>query len=255
MTDNLLADQTPTEPKDFFAELVGEGKKFKDQQELAKGKYFADQTVEVLQRENEELRQSYKQARDENISKAKLEDLIDQFSNQKLPTSNNNPEASVVNQPTIDAKQIESLVSNKVQEIERSRKENENYNQVVSRLQERFGEKYKDVLKQQTDQIGLTSEEITALAKRSPAAFYRTFGLDQQQHEGFQAPPRSSQRNDNFAPTGAPKRTWMYYQELRKKDPDFIFNKQLQVQMLKDAVELGPAFRDGDYYVKNLHEE
>ena len=43
------------------------------------------------------------------------------------------------------------------------------------------------------------------------------------------------------------KRTWAYYQDIKKKDPHKFLMPKLQVQMMKDAAALGESFKDGDY--------
>ena len=257
MTDELLgADQPPQEPKNFLEHLVGENRKFASVEDLAKGKYYADQTNDLYKKRLDDLELDYKRLREENMTKAKLEDLIDQLSSKQLASSELPEAKEVTPKPTIDPKEIESLVSSKVQEIERSKIDRENLNQVISKLKERYGTDYQNTFKQQIDQLGLTPEEATSLAKRSPSAFNRMFGLDaQQQKTDNLAPIRSSTRNDNFAPTAEKKRTWSYYQEQMKKDPNLKFDRQFNVQMAKDAVDLGETFRDTGYYVKNLHEE
>ena len=88
------------------------------------------------------------------------------------------------------------------------------------------------------------------MAKKSPDAFFRTFGLDKESAETFELPPRTKQRTDGFSPTGKEKRTWSYYQKLRKEKPDVYRDPKTQTQMLKDSIELGEAFKDGDYYAR-----
>ena len=72
-------------------------------------------------------------------------------------------------------------------------------------------------------------------------------GLDQQPMiDTFQAPPRATQRSDSFAPKST-KRTWSYYQDLKKSDPKAYNNPKTIVQMHKDYAELGSTFEDGDF--------
>jgi hypothetical protein len=71
-------------------------------------------------------------------------------------------------------------------------------------------------------------------------------GLNQPAPQGFQSPMRSSQRNDNFS-SQPQKRTWAYYQEMKKADPKMYYNTKIANQMLDDMVELGDAFKDGDF--------
>jgi len=239
--------------KNYLEELVGEGKKFKDVESLAKGKVYADQTVELYKQRLDELREYALKLREENVARARLEELVDQLGQQPR-TSNIEPQVKDVNQPMFDPNQLDTLVSEKVAQIEKNRIETNNYNQVRNKLQEQFGTNYANVLRQRTVELGLSDEDVTALAKKSPTAFFRTMGLEQPQRETYQAPPQSSQRIDNFAPKSGNKRTWSYYEELRKKQPDLYYSSKIGAQMAKDAIELGEDFRDGDYYVPGLHD-
>jgi hypothetical protein len=149
--------------------------------------------------------------------------------------------------PKYDPKDVEALVLNKIQETKVLEKQTANFNQVQLKLKERYGNSYLDVLRDQQNSLGLSNSDVNDLAMKSPEAFFRIMGLNQEQQQNFQTPPRSSQRNDNFAPQGQKKRTWSYYQELKKSDYKAYSDPKTQVQMHKDAAELGTAFEDGDF--------
>jgi hypothetical protein len=253
MADNLLDQTNDNQPeqidpnKDYLTELVGEGKKFKSPQELARGKYEADQYVRTLERQKDELRSDYLKLKDEQAARAKLEDLIDQWSNKQQSSSDNTQaNEQQTTKPVIDSKEIESLVSSKIQEHELTKKQQENFAQVRTKLKERFGSNYQEVLKQQIDNLGLNEDFINDLARRYPAVLYKTLGLDQEQRESFQSPPRSNQRSDNFAPSTT-KRTWSYYQKIKKENPKLYYDPKTTVQMHNDAIALGKEFEDGDF--------
>ena len=255
MTDNLLDDRTEDLPpdvdpdKNYLTELVGDGKKFKTPEDLAKGKAIADQYIEILKKRQDEMRADYLKVRDENVSRAKLEDLMAQL--EKKLTSSEDTQAKEVKPDTFDPKQIESLVTTKLQEHEATRKETSNFNLVKGKLQERYGKNYKEALEKQIDELELTETEVNIMARRQPKALLRTLGLDKEPvSEQFQSPPRG-QRSNAFTPAGPKKRTWSYYQELKKTKPDVWFDRQTAIQMQQDAIELGEAFQDGDYHKYN----
>lgn len=253
MNDTLLdqSNTVQTDPnKNYLEELVGEGKKFKTPEDLARGKYEADQMISHKNQQFDQLREDYLKLREEYTSRAKLEDLVDQLAQRQLASSESNTQnTNEASKPSIDPKEIESLVSSKIQEFELSKKQTENFNQVRSRLSERYGNNYQSVLKEQIEQLGLTEMFVNDLARNHPQVLYKTLGLDQpKSSEQFQAPPRS-QRNDSFAPS-TQKRTWSYYQKMRKENPKLWLDNKTQTQMLKDRVELGDAFEDGSWHVR-----
>ena len=251
MNETLLGqDQEPKlDPnKDYEQELVGEGKKFKSTKDLARGKYEADLYVNTLTRQMDELRSDYLKLREDYTARAKLEELIGQLEAKQSQQHNNSeqPQAKEVkDKPGIDPTELKSLVSSSIQEYELTRKQTENFNKVKDRLQEQFGDNYQTVLKQQIAELGLSEEDVNALARKSPNAFFKTIGMDQQApNQPFQSPLTSSQKPETFRPKGKDKRTWSYYQDLKKTSPNLYLDPKTNVQMHNDAMELGEAFFD-----------
>jgi len=246
LDDNKDTDTVEIDPnKNYLEDLVGDGKKFKSPEELAKGKYEADQYIEILKRRQDEMRADYMKISEESKTRATLEDLLKEYT-QKQQTSNDEPEVKD-DKPEIDLKQLDSLVSNKIREHDLSKRQEDNFNLVKGKLQERYGANYKNTVAKQIDELGITETELNEMARRQPKVLIRTLGLDQErQIEQFQSPPRS-QRSDSFKPAGPQKRTWAYYQNLRKTNPEAWFDRKTAIQMQQDAIDLGEAFKDGDY--------
>ena len=251
MTESLITDQNDQiqidEGTNYLEILVGEGKKFKDVQELARGKYEADSFIAIQNKRMDELREDYLKLREEYQASASLKDLVDQLQNpQRNEEDRISPQADVTDRPAFDPNQLESLVSNKIREHEAKQKEQKNFNEVKAKLEDKFGSNASNILKKQIDELGLTVDDVNALARKSPKAFFKTLGLDEASHNGFDAPPRSGVRNDSFAPQ-AKKRTWSYYQDIKKSDPKLYWDPKTQIQMQKDAISLGDDFKDGDF--------
>ncbi len=252
MNETLLGEQDQSQPKidpekDYEQELVGDGKKFKSTKDLARGKYEADLYVNTLTRQLDELRGDYLKLREDHNARAKLEELIGQLETKSQQHSNSEqPKANEVkDKPGVDPDQIASLVSNKIQEYELTKKQTENFNKVKDKLREQFGDNYQASLKQQIEDLGLTEEDVNALARKSPNAFFKTLGIEQASaKETFQNPMRSSQIPEAFKPKSSQKRTWSYYQDLKKTQPNLYLDKKTNVQMHNDAIEMGDAFFD-----------
>jgi len=257
MTDNLLDQEntTITPPKDFLSELVGEGKKFRDSESLAEGKWQSDQYIKTLEGQLDRMREDFTKVLDESKARAKLEDLVNQIQNQNQQaasrdtTQNTNAESQRPAQ--IDLKQIESLVSNKVQELELTKRQTENFNMVRDKLIEKFGSNYQTTLKKHVDDLGLTETEVNEIARRSPKLFLKTFDLEAPIHnESFQAPPQTQHRS-SFAPK-TQKRDWQFYEDLRKNSPKQYYDNKTQVQMNRDIIELTPEtfYNDANWISK-----
>lgn len=257
LLDNNQNDQVQIdESKDYFAELTAPGAKFdltkydndpmKAAAAIAKGKWHADATLEHRNKSYDELRTDWMKLREEYNAGPKLKEYLDQLVNQRQPNDHATPPVDEVKQPVFDPNEIEKLLEQKLTAREQQRKEEQNYRLVEDKLTEHYGPNYQSVLKQQIDQLGLDKDFVNDLAKKHPSVLFRTLGLEgQKQTESFQTPLPSSQRRDPFA--GKEKRTNAWYQKLRKTDPVAYRSPKIQDQMLKDAIELGPAFEDGDW--------
>jgi hypothetical protein len=243
MVDDLLADTTP-EPKNYLAELVGTDKKFKDHESLARGKYEADRFIEIKNKQYDDLVSEYGKLLEETKQRAKLEEVI-----QTLETklSSSNPPAAKEDPPP-KAVDIESLVERKFTEKETARREQSNFDLVKAKLQEQFGDNYAPTVRKRIDELGLSPEQFNQWAREAPNAVINAIGL-QQPKDSFEAPPRS---NRTFKPVSEQKRTWSYYQELKKTNPKVYYDKHIMNQMLEDAERLGAEFEDGDFNTRKV---
>jgi hypothetical protein len=244
---NLL-EETPTdevvidESKKYYDDLVGEGKKFKTNEELARGKYEADSYIEILKKRQDELRDDYLKMREEVMAKAKLEDLIKELDTKKSTVQEPKDETQV--KPELP--DLDKLFSDKITQHELSKKREANLRAVKEKLTERFGKNYQGTVKQQIEDLGISEEVFNQMAQNYPNMVYKSLGLDQpQKTETFQAPPRNAvQGMPSF---GKKDRTWSYYQELKKTDPKLYYNPKIANQMQEDYQRLGSAFEDGDF--------
>jgi hypothetical protein len=239
MTPSILDSN---EPEDFLKQLVGDDKKFKDAEALAKGKIESDSFIEQLKQENADLRLSNLQLREEDSKRAKLTDLISMLEakDQQL-ASNNNPVNEVKEKPTFDPSQIESIVAKQIQNSEIARRQDTNARMVRDRLIEQFGDKYQDTVRKQIAELDITEDDFNEMARTKPKALFKTLGLDATPRETFQTPPRNSVQ---FRPTTQPKRTQSYYDEMKKANPKLYQDPKILIQMDKDSQELGEAFFD-----------
>lgn len=256
MTENNLFaggnDPTPDvldQNKDYLSELVGNEKKFKDTKELAKGKYESDRYIETLTRTLDEMREDNKKLREAQVDGNKYDELVNLIKQGKSDESiSPSPQED---KPELKLEDVEKLVAERMDRRDRLKKEQENFNLVQQRLKEQLGTNYSHILEEQREQMDLTVEEVNQLARRSPTMFYRTFGLEnkQQTDPDLFSPPRSVQRNDNFAPKTT-KRTWTYYQQLKRDNPTLYWDPKTVTQRHKDYETLKGDFEDGDFNSK-----
>lgn len=253
---NLLEqpnNQNEVSEDEALEKLIGPGGKFYDPdretafKKLAKGKWIADQYIESQNMQLDELRSDYSKLREDATAGTKLQELIDRLSNMQQLNSEQ-PDANEIVEPAFSADSLKDLVSSQFKELKTQEQEAANFKTVQAKLKERYGDNYPQALKQQIEALGLTDQYANDLAKKNPNLFIKAFELDRAQDPDlFQTPFPSSVRNDKFAPTSTPKRTWSWYQKMKKEQPELYRDPKTQVQIHKDRIALGAAFKDGDY--------
>lgn len=238
-----LFDQNNEQPEDREALTL----KWKDKspEEIIKAKVDSDLYIRELTSTMDQMRQDLMETRDRANQQAKLQDLIDRLETPREPVATPNANDNA-NQPAFDMTEIESLVQQKIQETELSKKANDNFKLVENKLKEKFGPSYQTMLKEKAGNLGLTMEDVDSLARKAPNAFFNTLGLNDTNDSSFQAPPRSNVSTNSFTPN-VKQRTWTYWQEMRKTDPKAYYEPKNSLQRMKDAETLGEAFKDGDY--------
>jgi hypothetical protein len=254
MTDLFSAPTGPElDPnKDYLQDLVGEGKKYSNVEEaakaLAKKAVHADALIDNLTRKQDELRSDYLREHEENRTRAKLEDFINQMESRRQPSVGIEPEAK--GEAQIDLKTVEELFSRKFQETENQKRERENFSFVESKLKERYGNNYAESLKDQIADLGMSPDEVNLMAKKNPKILIKALGLEQKAQENlFPSPPRNTQRPEGFKQQNMnEKRTWSYYQKLKETNPKSYYSPKTNTQMVADQLALGADFQDGDFW-------
>lgn len=250
--DNNPQSQTPPQVDDYIAELTKPGSKFdrtkyqsdsEMYQAIAKGKYEADLMISLKNRETDDLYDQNKRLRDEYNAGPKLQEVLDRIlTAQNTSTSSTHTQANdnkdTAQGQAFDPSQLDSLLEDKLSKIEQARLARANWETVRDRLQSQFGDRSSEVLKAQTQKLGLTTDKVEDLAKTSPAAFFKLLGLDEQpKAETFQAPPRSSQ-SMTFAPRSN-QRTWAHWREEQRKNPSLFSDPKAHNQMMDDIKAIG----------------
>lgn len=220
--------------------------KWKDKpaEEIIKAKVDSDLYIRELTSTMDQMRQDLLETRNKANEQAKLQDLIDRLESlQREPVAT--PNANDVK--PFNPEEIETLVSKKIQETEAQKIASKNFSEVENKLKEKFGSNYKQILQEKASNLGLSTEDIDSLARKSPTAFFNTLGLNEQTSDGsFNPPPRSNTNSTPFTPN-VKKRTWSYWQEIRKNDPKEYYDPKNTLLRIKDAETLGEEFKDGDY--------
>lgn len=252
MTNLFEAPKTPsaapTDPtKSYYDELVGEGKKFRDNEALARAKAESDAFIERLKNEAEGLRQ-------ELNTRLTMEQLMDKIAAKPTET----PPSQSPNQmtPTPEVKStspddIEKIIEDRLSKAEKTRVQNANLTLVRETLEQNWGQDYVQRLKEKASELGVGEEFLQGLAKDQPKAFLKLVEADTQAKPAVQpnntlfVPPSSQsvpRQTNGFSPSG--QRTKAYYDQIKAKNPSEYWSPSVQNQMHNDALKLGEAFFD-----------
>ena len=229
-----LFENAPTDP---VAALVGEDKKFKTVEDLAKAKIESDNFIEQLKREQAELRAEL-QSRPTAVDRS--QEILDRLEAlKKTPVTEQQ-----VNQP-LERTEVNGLSVDDVERVleqrEQKARAQANINTVKAELQKVYGDKYGQALKLLAEKNGLNTQALDQLAAQSPQLILNLMG-QVKVDTGF-TPPSSSVQTE-FAPTSGTARTKSYYNKLKAEDRTKYFSREVQTQMYKDAMALKEAFED-----------
>lgn len=236
MTDIFKTDDLPViDPeKDYFTDLVGEGKKYTDQRAAGRALMEKDLFIERLKRENAGIRQ-------ELSSRAAIEDTLKKIDEKIQPreTPPNHGGDRVVEQqaPTVDPQTLEAKIAELMNQRDTQRTLESNERAVQDRLRKVFGDNYQTHVSQKASELGVGTEFLSDLARRQPQAFFAILGVDENKPIDRQVvPPQAT-----FRPTSGANgmKTYSYYENIRKTNPSEYWKPAVQNEMFRQLEELG----------------
>lgn len=220
-----------------FEALVGEGKKFKDPDALAKGKLEADHHIANLEKELSDMRAELQ-------GRLSMEELLD-----KVQTRTSNDEVTPPNPLNVRtdeqedglvsrdlAKEVRALV-----EAERKKERREaNVSSAKAELKKRFGADYNSKLQNIADSLEVSVNMLSDMAATSPAGFIKLIDSVAKPDKDISIP--NTQIDTNRDRKEFTSKNAAYYKELRRSDPKTYWSKHNQVEMNREAVRQGSAF-------------
>lgn len=240
MTEDLFNTPDPAETEETLkAQITAKiNEKFPDADpELKRMKIESDLYIKTIERQKDEMRNDLMKAQEEVQKGKAIDDLLTQLNRRENTPPAQTPPKENTPPPSLGLDDVEKWYASK----QRAEVEAKNFNIVQTKLQERYGQSAGEFLQEQAQTLGLTKEEVNSLAKKSPEAFFRTMGLNQQGQDLFMAPPRSDNRQGSFSPKPT-KRDWNYYENLKTTNLKQYWDPKTQLQMHRDAEALGDAF-------------
>lgn len=244
MTDLFTPNQAAPkddQPQGSYREaLVGEGKKFKDEEALARGKWEADQMIARLTREMDELRDDLNKRMTTEELLEKITSRNAQPNNPTTPESGQQHSHQEVN--AMSQEDIQKLVQKTLTVEQQKALAAQNVATVRNKLQEHWGNDFPQKLEQTTKELGVSKEYMAHMAETAPQAFLKLVGADQPRQPAgvFEAPVPNSAviRGDGNSNV----KNYKYFSEMRKADPKKYWSVETQREMHKLAQEQGERF-------------
>lgn len=225
-------------------ELVGEGKKFKTVEDLAKGKLESDAFIEQLEGENKTVREKLAELEGASGESATVADLIKAVRDADAKSGETSEVTNLTDEEL--AEKVRSIMHGESEAQTRARNR-EQANQSV--LEKVGGDEVaaKTYLEERARQLGLTVAALGELGERSPTAFAELMNSKLP----VNAPSVSSIRGQNTqtearnAEVIDGHHTKAYYDRLKKEigPAKFWNDPKIQGAYYKDALALGDRFK------------
>jgi hypothetical protein len=162
-------------PENYLETLVGEDKKFKTPEDLAKGKWESDLYIENLKRELDEAKLQAEAAK-------RVEELLERNQQRQAAPpeqGNNQPPVTPEVKPVTDEDLTERIRRITAEEDSKNRVAS-NVNQVATQLIELYGseDNANKMVKQRAAELGVTVTFLQEVAAKSPKAFFAQMGVE-----------------------------------------------------------------------------
>lgn len=237
MADTIFdgPDQVLIDPeKDYFPELVGEGKRYKDTQ--AAGRALVEKDAHIAKLEAEAAL-----AREEITKRKTMQELIDQVNTARTkspdPEPGNQPPRREDSPPITPQPKVEDIVRKALDEQSQADRAKANRNQVTETLQREWGPGYLKVLKDRAAALGLGPEFVNDLAGRSPAAVVQLLQVTGQPAQVTAQPVRANPGTANGS-----KKNFEHYEKVRLANPGKSLTARQMQEALAAATEQGDDF-------------
>ena len=243
--------------------LVGPGKKFATNEDLARGKLEADRFVARLQEENRQARAEIQRLLDQDTGIKELTGMLTSVLADAGPKDTpgrppGKPADTAASGSTagaaVDTRAIEGIVTKILEAKTTERERGANLNAAYEGLMQVYGTESEAhvAITNRATLLKLPAPRLVDLARTSPAAFFQIMGVNPSTHQAADAASgqmvagdaaplvRKAGRSASASAGGtgtaitAKEGTWAYYEQVRKADPKKYWTAELQNSLYKD---------------------
>ena len=138
---------------------------------------------------------------------------------------------------------LKYIIATHVSERDKQSLKTRNLVEADKALSTKFGDGDGRVLNDRAAGLGMTVEDLKAVASENPKAFFRLMGMDgSNQTTDSGTLLGGAQRSEGGEIKGANTRDAAFYKEMRKKSKAAYYMPKIQMQMMQDAESMGEAF-------------
>jgi len=153
-----------------------------------------DDFIETLKSETKDYRDKIQQLESQLQQAKTIDELLERVKDYE-PSDTHEPTAPRLDEDKLLSK-LEERVFGKLSQKQREDVEMQNWNESVSKLQEKFGDKYADYVRSRATELSVPIHEMDRLAKTSPKAFLELVSGQQQRTNNMQ-PTTTTQRSSS----------------------------------------------------------
>lgn len=178
-----------------------------------------DEFIKTLESENQKTREMYASLAERATNLDQINEVLDR-SEQDV-----NSQDTSLDEDALVGKVIDNLNKKQTEQ-----KMQQNYETVLQRLNNEFGEQHIEAKVQEAAQTnGLSVSDMLETARKSPQAFYKLVGLEGQRQVRTPTPTHSSVTT----PTETGEKDFAYYSRLMRDNPREYFKPETQREFRK----------------------
>jgi hypothetical protein len=238
-----LFSDAPDQGDDYVAQATAKFKKDDgslDVDALAKSWGHGQQHIGNLETEQAGLRKDLEQ-------RLTMETFLEKIT--KAPaappsSSDNQDDEEPPKKPEIDLAQVTKLVEDKITATQRQATAQANVDYVAKKLQEVWGDGFSNKLNARAKELGVSKDFLGGMAESHPQAFLElVIPKTSSVTPSAFVPPQSTTRS---ATTTKGNDAWANFEEIRKKDPQKYWSREVQNEIHKQALDGRlPQFKQG----------
>lgn len=237
MADVFSADHVEAPIELGLNDLVGEGKKYSNPDELAKAYANIERHARTLEGENAEIRAQL------DVSQANTPNPNDGNNGREPVQNGDNRNEPPNNAPSSNSDgDFRSKIREEVKALNDAERQTANVEAAARKMVEVYGDanKANEAVARRASELGVSIDWLKDSAARSPSAFYATMGIDSQSMSQSTPSPHGNVVLDNR--NAGNVRNYAYYDKLRKDDPKLYFTAATQTEMMNEARKQGSDF-------------